>query len=364
MMLSVSPTPRVALATALALAGLCLGLFGDPARAEAAAASGDRCDALPKTLSPEGSGAKSYTMILRINQPENVTEYAKKIRKQVRDQDIFLVNTRFKGSTPEVWAEIVHRITSDFPCNRIIALNGLHTDPTRRGYSYALANDPSVWGISLDWELMDWAQAQSIHRSTPSWTEDFATSRDRISRRLHRVGEFSAEQVGEPGLRTGIVPAWYSGWDYGMLGKTTDQTNFTRKTDRRGFQIVQSQGFCSNSDQAGYGSAMQGLLDQYFPPPKIKKIRNKKGKVIRKKKIHIPPRGVAEALAGEISFSTTPNENSDMPVKSVSVGTASKCTVVGLKTDVHAYLYWAHPGSVDSLLETPRLCKIRKPCPE
>ena len=53
-----------------------------------------------------------------------------------------------------------------------------------------------------------------------------------------------------------------------------------------------------------------------------------------------------------------------MPVKSVSVGTASKCTVVGLKTDVHAYLYWAHPGSVDSLLETPRLCKIRKPCPE
>jgi len=364
MTLAVSPTLRVALATALAVTGICLGLLCDPARAAGAESAGDRCDAPPKTLAPAESGAKSFTMILRVNQPENVDEYARKVRKQLRDQDIFMVNTRFKGSTPEVWAEIVHRLTIEFPCNRIIALNGLHLDPTRRGYSYALAHDPSVWGISLDWESMDWAQAQSIHRSTPSWTTDFGISRERISRRLHKAGEFSAEQLGEPGLRTGIVPAWYPGWDYGMLGKTADNSNFNRKDDRRGFQIVQSQGFCSNSDQSGYGTAMQGLLDQYFPPPKIKKIRNEKGKVIRKKKIPIPPRGVTEALAGEISFSTTPNENADMPVKSVSVGSASKCTIAGLRADVRAYLYWAHPGSIDSLLETRRICKIRNPCPK
>lgn len=364
MRLQLLPTTKVALATVLAAAGICLGAIGDPARSQAAQTSGNRCEEWPKTLTPGQGGAKGFTMILRINQPENVTEYAKKVKKQLRDQDIFLVNTRFKGSTPEIWAEIVRRLNAEFPCNRIIALNGLHTDPTRRGYSYALANDPSVWGLSLDWESMDWAQAQFVHRSTPSWTDDFGTSRDRISRRLRKVGEYSAEQVGSPGLRTGLVPAWYPGWDYGMLGKTADHSNFARKQDRRGFQIVQSQGFCGNSDQSGYGAAMQGLLDQYFPPPKIKKIRNKKGKVIRKKKIPVPPRGVVEALAGEISFSTTPNENADMPVKSVSVGSASKCTLAGLKADVRAYLYWAHPGSVDSLLETRRICKIRKPCPE
>jgi hypothetical protein len=362
MKLSVSSTPKVALAAAFALAVISLGQLGEPARGQAAVAAGNKCEEVPKTLAPAASDAKSYTMILRVNQPENVTEYAKKVRKQLRDQDIFLVNTRFKGSTPEIWAEIVRRISTEFPCNRIIALNGLHLDPNRRGYSYALAHDPSVWGISLDWESMDWAQAQSIHRSIPSWTEDFTASRDRISRRLHRVGQYSADQVGEPGLRTGVVPAWYPGWDYGMLGKTTDRTNFTRKENRRGFQIVQSQGFCSNSDQSGYGVAMRSLLDQYFPPPKIKKIRNAKGKVIRKKKIPVPPRGVTEALAGEISFSTTPNENADMPVKSVSVGSASKCTLAGLKADVRAYLYWAHPGSIDSLLETRRICKIRNPC--
>jgi hypothetical protein len=95
MKLSVSSTPKVALAAAFALAVLSLGQLGEPARGQAAAAAGNKCGAVPKTLAPAPKGAKSYTMILRVNQPENVTEYAKKVRKQLRDQDIFLVNTRF-----------------------------------------------------------------------------------------------------------------------------------------------------------------------------------------------------------------------------------------------------------------------------
>lgn len=350
-----APARIVATGVGIAMALLlCLSL---PASASAA-----RCEDWPTNLSPGAKGADGYTMILRVNEPDNVNRYFETVRNQLRDRDIFMVNTRYKGSNPETWAEIVHRINVNFPCNRIIALNGLHRNASKPGYMFALANDPTVWGLSIDWEAMDWTQSQRMHRSTPAWTTHFPTSRSRITRRLNRIGKFSTDRVGEPGLRTGVVPAWYGDWDYGLLGKKADDSNFARKDERRGFQIVQSQGFCSNEDQSTYAPALNDLISQYYPAPRIRKIRDKKGKVIKTKKIPVPPRGIIGTLAGEISFTTTPNPNTDQPVRSVGVRAASRCTRLGLGTGVRAFLYWAHPTAIDALMESPRICRIRKPC--
>lgn len=342
--------------------GICVGLTLIGLLSSPSPASAQRCETWPANLSPATRGPDGYTMILRINEPENVNKYSQTIRSQLRDRDIFMVNTRYKGSSPETWAEIVRRLNINFPCNRIIALNGLHRNATKAGYMFALANDPSLWGLSIDWESMDWIQSRQMHRTTPAWTVHFGTSKGRIARRLNRIGKHSTDRVGEPGLRTGVVPAWYGDWDYGLLGKKADDSNFARKSGRRGFQIVQSQGFCSNENQGTYAPAMRDIISQYLPAPRVRKIKNSKGKVIRVKKIKVRPRGALAALAGEISFTTTPNQNANMPVRSVGVRAASKCTRAAIRTGVRTYLYWAHPNAIDAFLDTPRICKIRRPC--
>ena len=56
---------------------------------------------------------------------------------RIRPQDIFVLNTRFTGSgsfpamTPSVAAGLAADLRATFPCNRIIALNGLSFDPPR-----------------------------------------------------------------------------------------------------------------------------------------------------------------------------------------------------------------------------------------
>ena len=222
---------------------------------------------------------------------------------------------------------------------------------------------PGIWGLSLDWESGDWNQGHKQNPAVPPWSDAFGTTRGRIAKRLSALGAASDDELGPPGRRTGVVPALYSGWDYGLIAKTADRRNALRKENRPGFQFVQTQGYCSPSGPTAFHSIADRLILQYRPKPKIKKIRNKKGKVIKRIKIEIEPRASVRNLAMEISFSNTPDPSDPRPVASLAPGPASKCTRTGLKRGVSAFLYWAHEDSIRALLNTPRICALRPPCP-
>jgi hypothetical protein len=349
---------------AAALAGLVASLaLLTGGRGEAVAAN--NCPPTVKALSPKAKGFKRYTMLLRVNQLVNVADYANPdratggFRAQLRPRDIFVINTRFAKSSPEEWTEIATALRQSFPCNRLVALNGLRPDPSAPGYAYALTDLPALWGLWIDWESGDWNAARKQNMAMPPWTDDFGPTRRRISKRLGSLGAVSAAGVGGVGRRTGIVPAFYRHWDYGLLARAVDRRN-ARRTGRRGFQVVQSQGYCIPTQVSAFKRLTAHLLRQYRPPPRIvrKRIRGK----VRKIKVRVRPRGMVRNLGMEISFSNTPDPSDPRPVASVPPGAAAKCTRVGLKRGNAAFLYWAHPGSIGSLLRTPHMCALRPPC--
>ena len=88
-------------ALALAIGG------GSAAIAPAPAAAQTTCPAQPAGLSPEGTGPTRFTMMIRINQQNNVNAYTNfnastgGLGGYVRPQDIFVINTRFETTTPD-----------------------------------------------------------------------------------------------------------------------------------------------------------------------------------------------------------------------------------------------------------------------
>ena len=349
---------------AASLAGLVAGVaLLSGGGTQAVAANG--CPPTVKALSPAVKGFQRYTMLLRVNQLVNVADYANAdpatggFRRQLRARDIFVINTRFEKSDPEEWLAIANALRQSFPCNRIVALNGLHPDPSEPGYAYALTDFRALWGLWVDWESGDWNDARKQNTAMPPWTDDFRPTRGRIFKRLGSVGAASVARVGGAGRRTAVVPAFYGHWDYGLLARTVDRSN-ARRNGRRGFQVVQSQSYCIPTQVSAFKRLTAHLLRQYRPPPRIKRKRIR-GK-LRRVKVKVKPRGMIRNLAMEISFSNTPDPSDSRPVASVPPGAAGKCTRVGLKRGNAAFLYWAHPGSIASLLSTPRMCALRPPC--
>lgn len=349
---------------AVALVGLVAGVALLPGGGTRAVAA-NGCPPTLKALSPKAKGFHRYTMLLRVNQLVNVADYANAdpatggFRRQLRARDIFVINTRFKKSDPQEWFAIANALRQSFPCNRIVALNGLRPDPTARGYAFALADYRPLWGLWTDWESGDWDDARKQNTKMPPWTDDFRATRVRVSKRLGSLGRASIAGVGAPGRRTGAVPAFYGHWDYGLLARTVDRRNARRK-GRRGFQVVQSQGYCIPNQISAFKRLTGHLLRQYRPPPRFK--RKRIGGKVRKVKVRVKPRGMVRNLAMEVSFSNTPDPSDPRPVASVPPGAAGKCSRVGLKRGNAAFLYWAHPGSIGSLLRTPRMCALRPPC--
>src|SRR3954453_4820882 len=107
----------------------------------------------PRGLSPSASGPAKFTMLIRINTQGNVDTYTKPeggMGGRIRPQDVFVLNTRFTGSgqfpamTPDVAAQLAAELRATFPCNRIIALNGLSLTPDTAGWAFTGIDDPNV----------------------------------------------------------------------------------------------------------------------------------------------------------------------------------------------------------------------------
>ncbi len=216
---SFTPTRgRAALAALGAVCGGAGAAGGLLASGEAAAApnggikADSNCGPLPSGLSPKGSAPTRFTMLIRINQQVNVDTWVNfnsatgGLGGHVRPQDIFVINTRHEDSDPALAAQLATNLRAAFPCNRIIALNGLSLNPAVAGYAFTLLDHPSIYALMSDFEPDDWNAGPLQRPRPPAWNYKFKVAFKRIKQWDGRLaGTLAANSLGA-GKRSGLVP--------------------------------------------------------------------------------------------------------------------------------------------------------------
>ena len=335
------------------LIALGLTLLGSAAHSSVAMAS---CPPSPRGFSPGGTAPERFTMLIRVNKVQNARTYASRdaaaggLANRIRPQDVFVINTRFPGSTPADWSEIARVLRASFPCNRIASLNGLGVDPAAPGYAYALSDDPRVWALLTDWERLDWAAARFSNPYLATWSGRFP----RVLKRARRwIGRLTGAAP-----RAGLVPTLHRKWQYGVLARNVSGPYRRIAPGRRALQSVQTQAVCAGAGGRGMKVTVGGLLHQYkranFKRIRVGRSRGARFRYRRKKwKIHPTNLGI------EVSFTSRPEPWSSMALLRTSPQRASKCTRAALKRGAGAVLYWASPDSMRALLSIPRMCGLR-----
>ncbi len=345
------------------LAALALPAVGSPSEARAQAVS---CPPTPKTLSPKAKAFARFTMLIRINQPHNAATYANPdeatggLGGRIRSNDVFVINTRFHKSSPETWTQSVDMLRNAFPCNRIVALNGLGLDPSAPGYAYALWNSPWVWALLTDWEKLDWLVGRSSNPWLGGWTGKRRKTRKRVRRWVGGITHGFRSNPNHRWKRAGIVPQYRGKWDYGMLARSVSGPHRGIAKGRRGWQSVQTQDFCA--DRGGRGmKRITGELLRAYKQANFKRVKRKGrkrgGKRFRYKKR--PWRVNPRNLGVQVSFTHRPHPGSRMALLKTPPGKASKCTRAALKRGGGAILFWASPDSMRALFATRRVCALR-----
>jgi hypothetical protein len=310
----------------------------------AATAPPRACPPKPQMLSPKGGAGSRFTMLIRINKPENVVAYANPdeatggLARRIRPRDIFVVNTRFAGSSPSEAEQIVAEIGRSFPCNRIVALNGLGSDPARPGYALSLADSAGVWGLMLDWERRDWRAARATNPKMSRWKRRFGHNLKRLGAWMGDVATAVAASPGPSPKRVGVIPAFEREWDYGKIARAIDARHRRLGQQRGGIQAVMTQVACQRGGARGMGRRAHRVLRDYRRAKR--KRRN---------------------LALQISFSDTPIRGAKLPVRSVSPGAAAKCTRAALRRGGGPILFWASPESMRALFSVKRVARLRRP---
>ena len=330
-------TRRAALA-ALAAPLIAISLLAGLADPPAATGQQGSCPGLPSHLSPKGGAGARLTLMLRINKPKNVDYYAnfQAARGQLRTRDIFLVNTRFRGSSPEEAEQIIERLKEAFPCNRIVALNGLGADPQQPGYAFALADSPHLWAVLLDWERRDWGNARATNPGMSRWKRKLGRNLKRLRARL---GDLVQNLQASGGARrVGAVPTFFHDWHYGRLARVLDYRNKRFGHRRGGLQAVATQGSCKKRR-----GGLKGMR------PTAKRLFRQYGKKNRKRR----------NLAFQISFSDRAKAKRHLPIRSVNEGRAARCIRSALRAGGGAFLLWSSPESVWALSETAKFRKLR-----
>jgi hypothetical protein len=331
----------------------------------AGSAPRDVCPPQPGSFAP-GSG--NFTMMIRINQMDNVKTYTNfnsatgGLGGRIRPQDIFVINSRFDQTTPTVAQQIASSLRAAFPCNRIISLNGLNPNPSLPGYLGTLIGSPSyMYAIMLDYEPNDWADAQAQGMPLPPFTTNFRPNLGRLGYFLGQVnGSLSGIGVG---TRVGSVPFDQPNWNYGQIGQTTDAFNTRLGARHLGLQSVQTQGACTG--RTAFGNRVAAIRDQYKFRTKYRKKRIHKGKKTFKKRIpyRVKIKKAAQAntnnLAVQVSFTDAPQPGNSMPILATSAGLADNCVATGLAKGQSTFFFFATDTSMRLLFAQPTVGSLR-----
>jgi hypothetical protein len=369
---------RVRPLVALAILGglLALLLIGTGSTLPPAAQAQVSCPAQPRGLSPASSGSQSFTMLIRINTEGNVDTYTKPeggMGGRIRPQDIFVLNTRFTGSgqfpamTSDVATELAADLRESFPCNRIIALNGMSFDPNSAGFAFTGVGDPNVFALLTDYEETDWNSGRTTDPARPPWNDNFKKAFPLL--RGWNFG-FTSTVASNPvgaGKRTGLAPQDNGTWNFGQIAQNLNKQN-ARLGDRKiGPMSLQSQDACADAGAAGFGARAKNLRLQYtfkFVTRKVKKrVHGKIKKVKRTFREPIKKKGkpLLSNTAMEISFTDSPQASKSQAILSTSAAQAASCVPPAIKQGVGAFFFFASDDAMRLLFQQPQIAVLRPP---
>jgi hypothetical protein len=367
-------------AAALLAASLLAARSAAPEPASAAKAAAG-CPASPYGLSPDGPSASRFTMMIRINTEGNVNTWTQfntdpsheGLAPYVRPQDIFVLNTRFTGSgafpamTPPVAAQLSSLLRATFPCNRIIAMNGMSYDPAQAGYAFTGIDDPNVFAVLTDFEQDDWNSGRSTDPSRPPWNNKFSTMFPRIKAWDAGLASTTAVNPLGTGKRTGLVPQDLGDWNYGQIAQDLNKKNVRLGSRKLGPQAVQTQNSCATDGAGGFGARAKALRMQYtfkFITRKVtvmKKGKKKKVKKTFREPLKKKAKPVLSNLAMEISFTDSPQASASQAILSTSAATAASCVPPALKQGLGAFFLFAAEDGMRLFLQQPQIAPLRPP---
>ena len=329
----------------------------------------------PFGLAPSGTAAQRFTLMVRINTQGNVDTYTKPdggMGGRIRPQDIFVLNTRFAGNgsgtqppmAPSVAADYAAQLRAVFPCNRIIALNGMSFDPTAAGYAFTGLGDPNVFALLTDFEPADWNAGRFTDPTRLPWTDKFTTAFPRIKAwNGGLAGAAAANPIGAS-QRTGLVPQDNATWNFGQVAQDINKKNARLGNRKLGPLSVQTQSACPDGGAAGFGARAKQLRLHYtfkFVTKKVK-VSGKKKKKKRKKTVRMKlkkkGRPNLSQLAVQISFTSTP-QLSGMPLVRTSPAQAAACVPPALKQGVGAFFFFASDDAMRMLFQQPLINALR-----
>jgi hypothetical protein len=334
------------------------------------------CPPLPAELSPAGPGPSRFTMMIRINHQGNVDTYTKPeqgMGDRLRPQDIFVLNTRFAGSgngaqppmTSAVAAELAADLRASFPCNRIIALNGMSFDPTVPGYAFTAIDDPNVFALLTDFEEGDWNAGRLTDPGRPPWTDKFRRALPLIKGWNGRMSGTAAGNPVGASKRTGLAPQDNGMWDFGQIAQDLNKKNARLGAPKLGPQSVQTQSSCADGAAGGFGARAKQLRLQYtfrFITKKVKvKGKKKKRKVTTRRKLKKQGKPLMTNLGMQISFTDTPDPSSSMALVRTSPAQAAGCVQPALKQGAGAFLFFASDDAMRQLFQQPQIAALRPP---
>jgi hypothetical protein len=313
-------------------------------------------------------------MLVRINTQGNVDTYTKPeqgMGSRIRPQDIFVLNTRFAGSgqfpamTSDVASQLAAGVRSSFPCNRIIALNGMSFDPTQAGYAFSGIGDPNVFTLLTDYEQDDWNAGRATDPGRPPWTTNFKKAFPLLRGwNFGFMNTVAANPVGV-GKRTGVAPQDVADWNFGQIAQNLNKQN-ARLGDRKiGPMSVQTQNSCADAGPGGYGARAKQLRLQYtfkFITKKVH-VKGKRKKVKRTFRQPIKKKGkpVLSNAAMQISFTDTPDPSSGMALVRTSPVLAAACVAPAMKQGVGAFFFFASDDAMRLLFQQPQIAALRPP---
>jgi hypothetical protein len=337
----------------------------------AAAKAAQGCEQ-PYGLAPSGPAAQRFTMLLRINTQGNVDTYTKPeggMGGRIRPQDIFVLNTRFGGSgqfpamTPDVAAQLAAELRASFPCNRIIALNGMSLAPDTAGYAFTGIDDPNVFALMTDYEQTDWNSGRATDPARPPWSNKFKTALPLLKGwNFGLMSTVAANPLGAA-KRTGLAPQDLGTWNYGQIAQDLNKKNLRLGSRKLGPQSIQSQDACADGAAGGFGARAKALRLQYqfkFITKKIK-VPGKKKKM--KKTIREPlkkkAKPILENLGMEISFTDSPEASASQAILSTSAAQAAACVPPALKQGIGAFFFFASDDAMRLLFQQPLIDSLR-----
>jgi hypothetical protein len=325
----------------------------------------------PFGLSPSGPAAARFTMMIRINTQGNVDTYTKPeggMGGRIRPQDIFVLNTRFTGTgefpamTSTVAAGLAANLRATFPCNRIIALNGMSFDPAAAGFAFTGVGDPNVFALLTDFEQADWNGGRATDPTRPPWNDKFKTALPRIKAWNAGMAATTAANPVGAGKRTGLVPQDNALWNFGQIAQDLNKKNARLGERKLGPLSVQTQSSCADGGAAGFGARSKQLRLQYTFKFITKKVRVKGKKKKVKKTFRMPlkkkGRPNMSQLAAQISFTDAP-QTTGMPLLRTSPALAAACVPPALKQGVGAFFFFASDDAMRMLFQQPQINALR-----